>query len=171
MKKIADSRKLLGTLPSATLQDLSARYKTLMKQHHPDKFTDEKEKAEAEAYSKHLTMRTTSGEHCTGDACSNTRKTLTTGNWSDHGLAYSPDAEAALWGRTEYEYYPYQRMSTTSSSTIKAACVLHAGISVVHSHAEACKKSAEEQSSTMQRLIVREKITAYCTKIYWQRDK
>lgn len=54
MKKILDSRRLLGSTPKSDLKELAQLYKSLMKKHHPDKFTDEKEKAEAEAMSTHI---------------------------------------------------------------------------------------------------------------------
>ncbi len=108
MKKIADSRKLLGTLPSATLQDLSARYKTLMKQHHPDKFTDEKEKAEAESYSKHLI----DAYHFLVSIAPETHArnieeyTLTTGTGAITDWHYQAQTLKLTFGDgTEYEYY------------------------------------------------------------------
>jgi DnaJ-class molecular chaperone len=54
MKKIIDSRRLLSATAKSDLAELSKLYKTLMKVHHPDRFTDEKERHEAEATSKHL---------------------------------------------------------------------------------------------------------------------
>lgn len=54
MKKILDSRRLLGATVKSDLKELAALYKSLMKKHHPDKFTDETEKAEAEAISTKL---------------------------------------------------------------------------------------------------------------------
>jgi hypothetical protein len=53
MKKIVEYRKLLGVDKSAELQELKTVYRTLMKNWHPDKFTDsEDSKVEAEEKSK-----------------------------------------------------------------------------------------------------------------------
>ncbi len=55
MKKITDSRKLIGATGSTTLKELNTLYKGLMKSHHPDRFpTDEQKRHEAEEFSKHL---------------------------------------------------------------------------------------------------------------------
>lgn len=55
MKKIADSRKLIGATSASTLKELSTLYKGLMKSHHPDRFpNDEEKREEAEEFSKHL---------------------------------------------------------------------------------------------------------------------
>lgn len=55
MKKINDSRKLLGATSSLGLKELNTLYKGLMKSHHPDKFpNDEAKRHEAEEFSKHL---------------------------------------------------------------------------------------------------------------------
>ncbi len=54
MKEIIESRKLLGATPGLTLKELSALYKGLMKQHHPDRFTDEAERTAAEAMSQRI---------------------------------------------------------------------------------------------------------------------
>jgi curved DNA-binding protein CbpA len=54
MKKILDSRRLLGATPKSDLKELGSLYKGLMKTHHPDKFTDEAEKHEAEAMSTRI---------------------------------------------------------------------------------------------------------------------
>lgn len=54
MKKINDSRKLLGATAANSLKELNTLYKGLMKKHHPDRFIDEAEKAEAEAISQHV---------------------------------------------------------------------------------------------------------------------
>lgn len=53
MKKIIESRKLLGVDKSAELKDLKAIYRNFMKDWHPDKFQhDPKALAEAEEKSK-----------------------------------------------------------------------------------------------------------------------
>jgi curved DNA-binding protein CbpA len=53
MKKIIESRKLLGVDKSAELKDLKAIYRNFMKDWHPDKFhNDPQGLAEAEAKSK-----------------------------------------------------------------------------------------------------------------------
>jgi DnaJ-class molecular chaperone len=53
MKKIIESRKLLGVDKSAGLKDLKSIYRTFMKDWHPDKFQDNHEqKGEAEEKSK-----------------------------------------------------------------------------------------------------------------------
>lgn len=54
MKKIIDSRRLLGATAKSDLNELSKLYKTLMKTHHPDRFTDEAERLNAEETSKHV---------------------------------------------------------------------------------------------------------------------
>lgn len=54
MKKISDSRKLLGATSSTTLKELNSLYKALMKKHHPDRFQDEALRQEAEATSQHV---------------------------------------------------------------------------------------------------------------------
>lgn len=54
MKRITDSRKLLDAPANATLKDLNTLYKGLMKKHHPDRFQDEAEKAQAEATSQQV---------------------------------------------------------------------------------------------------------------------
>ncbi len=53
MRKIVDYRKILGVDKTAELQELKTVYRTLMKNWHPDKFTDCAEsKLEAEEKSK-----------------------------------------------------------------------------------------------------------------------
>jgi DnaJ-class molecular chaperone len=53
MKKIIESRKLLGVDKTAELKELKSIYRNFMKDWHPDKFhNDEKAKLEAEAKSK-----------------------------------------------------------------------------------------------------------------------
>lgn len=53
MKKIVEYRKLLGVDKAAELQELKTVYRTMMKNWHPDKFTDSQEsKLEAEEKSK-----------------------------------------------------------------------------------------------------------------------
>lgn len=52
MKLIFDHRKLLSASEDSSLADLKSIYRNLMKQYHPDKFQDEKEKLEAEEKSK-----------------------------------------------------------------------------------------------------------------------
>ena len=54
MKKIIDSRNLFGATVKTDLKELAVAYKGLMKEHHPDKFTDEERKHEAEETSKHV---------------------------------------------------------------------------------------------------------------------
>jgi hypothetical protein len=55
MKKISDSRKLLGATSATNLKELNGLYKSLMKAHHPDRFpNDEAKRHEAEELSKHL---------------------------------------------------------------------------------------------------------------------
>lgn len=44
MKKVADSRTLLGVDKTSELKDLKTAYRTLMKDWHPDKFIDDNEK-------------------------------------------------------------------------------------------------------------------------------
>ncbi|OYZ59321.1 MAG: molecular chaperone DnaJ, partial [Sphingobacteriales bacterium 24-40-4] len=49
MRKIVDYRKVLGVDKNAELQELKTVYRTLMKNWHPDKFTESAEsKLEAE---------------------------------------------------------------------------------------------------------------------------
>ncbi len=52
MKKIAESRKLLGATSATTLKELNTLYRNLIKLNHPDKFQDEKLKLEAEENSQ-----------------------------------------------------------------------------------------------------------------------
>ncbi|WP_395627701.1 KTSC domain-containing protein [Daejeonella sp.] len=53
MRKIVDYRKILGVDKNVELQELKSVYRTLMKNWHPDKFTDSEEsKLEAEEKSK-----------------------------------------------------------------------------------------------------------------------
>jgi DnaJ-class molecular chaperone len=54
MKKISESRKVLGATPATTLKELNTLYKGLMKTHHPDKFQDEALKQQAEETSQHV---------------------------------------------------------------------------------------------------------------------
>lgn len=54
MKEIIESRKLLGATPGLTLKELSLLYKSLMKQHHPDRFQDPAEREAAEAMSQRI---------------------------------------------------------------------------------------------------------------------
>lgn len=53
MKKIIDSRKLLGVTKDTDLKELKSIYRTFMKEHHPDKIlNDEAAKLAAEEKSK-----------------------------------------------------------------------------------------------------------------------
>ncbi|MFM7021739.1 MAG: KTSC domain-containing protein [Flavobacteriales bacterium] len=52
MKKINDSRKLLGVTEKASLNELKSIYRNFMKEFHPDKFQEEQEKSAAEHKSK-----------------------------------------------------------------------------------------------------------------------
>lgn len=55
MKRITEYRKIFDLTPTSDLATLKKNYKTLMKQWHPDKFTEDEEKREeAEAKSKTL---------------------------------------------------------------------------------------------------------------------
>ena len=54
MKKIIGYRKLLGVNEQATLQTLKTVYRNLMKEWHPDKFTNQEEKDLCEAKSRHI---------------------------------------------------------------------------------------------------------------------
>lgn len=54
MKEVIESRKLLGAAPGLTLKELSTLYKSLMKQHHPDRFQDTGEREAAEAMSQRI---------------------------------------------------------------------------------------------------------------------
>lgn len=54
MKKIIGYRKLLGVNEHATLLALKTVYRNLMKEWHPDKFTDQVEKDLCEAKSRHI---------------------------------------------------------------------------------------------------------------------
>ena len=55
MKKITDSRKLIGATSATGLKELNTLYKGLMKSHHPDRFPgDDAKRHEAEEFSKHL---------------------------------------------------------------------------------------------------------------------
>lgn len=52
MKKIIESRKLLGVEKAVELKELKSIYRNLMKDWHPDKFQDAQAKLEAEEKSK-----------------------------------------------------------------------------------------------------------------------
>ncbi len=52
MKKIIESRKLLGVDKAVELKELKTIYRNFMKDWHPDKFHDEQAKLEAEEKSK-----------------------------------------------------------------------------------------------------------------------
>ncbi|MBL7872365.1 MAG: KTSC domain-containing protein [Cyclobacteriaceae bacterium] len=52
MKKIVESRKLLGVEKTVELKELKSIYRNLMKDWHPDKFQDDQAKLEAEEKSK-----------------------------------------------------------------------------------------------------------------------
>ncbi len=55
MKRIIEYRRLLDITPETDLGGLKSTYRTLMKEWHPDKFTDDEErKAEAEDKSKNI---------------------------------------------------------------------------------------------------------------------
>ena len=54
MKKISDSRKLLGATSANSLKELNTLYKGLMKTHHPDRFQDDVQRQEAEATSQRV---------------------------------------------------------------------------------------------------------------------
>src|SRR6188768_2236094 len=54
MKKISDSRKLLGATSATPLKELNTLYKGLMKQHHPDRFQDDALRQDAEATSQRV---------------------------------------------------------------------------------------------------------------------
>ncbi len=54
MKRISESRKLLNAPAGATLKELNALYKALMKQHHPDRVLDATLKQEAEDLSQRV---------------------------------------------------------------------------------------------------------------------
>ena len=52
MKRITEFRKLYDADRSTSLDELKKRYRNLVKEYHPDKFTDEQKKAEVESISK-----------------------------------------------------------------------------------------------------------------------
>jgi DnaJ-class molecular chaperone len=52
MKRITDYRKLFNITKETDLAELKLIYRSLMKEWHPDKFTDEEKKADAELKSK-----------------------------------------------------------------------------------------------------------------------
>lgn len=52
MKKIVESRKLLGVEKTVELKELKSIYRNLMKDWHPDKFQEDQAKLEAEEKSK-----------------------------------------------------------------------------------------------------------------------
>ncbi|MBL7965197.1 MAG: DnaJ domain-containing protein [Flavobacteriales bacterium] len=54
MANLAESRRLLDVPPGISLKELSVAYKNLMKRHHPDRFQEEAERAEAEAMSTRI---------------------------------------------------------------------------------------------------------------------
>ena len=54
MKRITDYRKFFGITQNVPLAELKTIYRDLMKEWHPDKFTEEERKAEAELKSKEI---------------------------------------------------------------------------------------------------------------------
>lgn len=54
MKRVIEYRKLFEISPQADLAELKSVYRNLMKVWHPDKFTEEAQKEEAEATSKKI---------------------------------------------------------------------------------------------------------------------
>ena len=52
MKRITEFRKLYEADRSTSLDELKKKYRSLVKEYHPDKFTDEEKKAEVEVISK-----------------------------------------------------------------------------------------------------------------------
>lgn len=55
MRNIAQYKKEFGVTPETTLKDLKSTYRSLMKEWHPDKFSNDAEKlAEAEVNSKRI---------------------------------------------------------------------------------------------------------------------
>ncbi|MBK7945782.1 MAG: KTSC domain-containing protein [Flavobacteriales bacterium] len=54
MKEILESRRLLGADQGLTLKELNMLYKSLMKQHHPDRFQDATEREAAEGMSQRI---------------------------------------------------------------------------------------------------------------------
>ena len=52
MKRITEFRKLYDADRSTSLDELKKKYRNLVKEYHPDKFTDEQKKAEVETISK-----------------------------------------------------------------------------------------------------------------------
>ena len=52
MKRITEFRKLYNSERATTLAELKLIYRKLVKEYHPDKFTDENKKAEVEEISK-----------------------------------------------------------------------------------------------------------------------
>jgi hypothetical protein len=55
MRKITESRTLIGAAPNTSLKELNGLYRSLMKAHHPDRFAgDEAKRQEAEEFSKRL---------------------------------------------------------------------------------------------------------------------
>jgi len=54
MKHIVDKRRVLGVSEKASLDELKSVYKNLIKTWHPDKFTEEERKHEAEEKSRHI---------------------------------------------------------------------------------------------------------------------
>ncbi len=52
MKRITEFRKLYEADRSTSLDDLKKKYRSLVKEYHPDKFIDEQKKAEVESISK-----------------------------------------------------------------------------------------------------------------------
>lgn len=54
MKRINEYKKLFNVEPETDLKQLKKTYRSLVKEWHPDKFQEEKEKEEAELKSQHI---------------------------------------------------------------------------------------------------------------------
>jgi curved DNA-binding protein CbpA len=108
MKKINDSRKLLGVTPNADLAELKSIYRNFMKEFHPDKFQDEQRKAEAEQKSKviieayHFLVSINKETHAQNAEIYN--KTLTTSNIADFEYQ-GQTLKVTFFDGSVYEYF------------------------------------------------------------------
>ncbi len=108
MKKINDSRKLLGVGANADLAELKSIYRNFMKEFHPDKFQDEAGKLEAEEKSKgiieayHFLVSISKETHAQN--AEEYSKTLTTSNIADFEYQ-AQTLKVTFFDGSVYEYF------------------------------------------------------------------
>ena len=109
MKKINDSRKLLGVGPTADLAELKSIYRNFMKEFHPDKFQDSEEsKKMAEEKSTKLiaSYHFLVSVHVETHAASKTEYTATIMDASIDDFEFKSEILRVVFSDgNEYEYY------------------------------------------------------------------